>query len=180
MIIFSNSKNIKIRAVIYLGSLFLGVIVGSIIYQILGDSEKLKLVIYSKYLSDNLYMEKVNQFQMLKYVFADKLKEMIILLLCGLTMYREVLYVLYILYLGMKCSVIVCVLTTIVKRKAILYFLSFNMPQIVVYVYIIYYVTYKMDFDRRMNGKTLFRILILVIGYAMLSVFLNPFFLKLL
>ena len=60
MIIFSNSNNIKLRTVIYLGSLFLGVIVGSIIYQILGDSEKLKLVIYSKYLSDNLYMEKVN------------------------------------------------------------------------------------------------------------------------
>ncbi len=177
MMMLSNGETYKRstgRHILFLLALYLGVLSGSVLYQFLGTSQKLKLVIYSEYIRNKLRVSGVDRFGLMKYIFTDKLKEVAILMICGVTIYCDLVYLIYIFYLGLKCSITICVLTTTCRGMAVVQFLLKNVPQIFVYIFIIYYISCKMERDRTIHRKSVLIMLVLIIGYTLMAVFINP------
>ncbi len=155
----------------YLIALICGIVFGTGVFNIISDSEKLKLIIYSDFIVNKRNVYEINRLSLFAYVFKERGRELIILLICGLTGYRRAFYNIYIFYLGFKSSMIVSLLTASVSMAHIFRFILLSTPQLIVYIIMIYYVV---DLER--EKKNLIIIFVLLIISTLLETYINPYF----
>lgn len=175
---FEDKK--KIRLIL---TFLMGIVMGTVVFNCLNAHEQTKILIYSDYLSDRLKTGNFDQLAFLKYVFVYRFKEILILIILGLTQYRYIFHSGIIFYLGIKNSLFMCMLTVMKKEMAAVWFLVLMMPQIIVHAYLIYFIIRMYDSDYVINEKSgkwkRFLFILLMLGFmSVLETFVNPFLIK--
>lgn len=159
----------------------LGVIFGTIIFNYIGQISFDKMKIYGRYLTDNLSFEDIKTKEFFIYIFEYRIKEFAFFILLGITYFRNVFQSLFIMYLGIKFSLVMCALTVAKGTVGILWFILLQFPQIIIYVYILYYIVKKMEKtmlrDIHKNDKIFYilKIIIVLIGLILLEVFCEAY-----
>lgn len=149
-----------------ISSLLGGVITGTIFMNCLNIDILSNLEIYGNYISEKLYNTQINKMDFFRYIFVYRIKEMTFIIILGLTVYRYMFHSMFLFYLGVKHSMLICMLTFIKGKTALLWYIAMTQPQTILYAIIIYYIIKKMDFSREKtyrNGR-LKEIIMCVIG----------------
>lgn len=160
-----------------------GIIVGTFCFNGLNSHEQTKIMIYSDYVAGRIKMDNVNKISLFRYVSIYRIKEILLLVIFGMTQYRFALHAGYIFYLGMKNSILLSIITATYGKRAIFYFVGLLLPQIFIYVYILCYIIKLFDLEQisyRSMGKTgkVIYITILYLLMCILEAFVNPFFIS--
>ncbi|MBQ3665433.1 MAG: hypothetical protein II919_04940 [Lachnospiraceae bacterium] len=156
-----------------------GIMAGTFLFNGLNLQEQTKLMIYSDYVADRIKMDNINQISLLKYVLLYRMKEILLLVMMGMTQYKLVLHSGYLFYLGVKNAVLLSIITAAYKRKAILYFAVISLPQMIVYVLLICYTMKLFHLEQtsyrgmKKNGKVI-RMAALYFVMCFLEAFVNP------
>lgn len=137
----------KIRLVL-ICSLILGVIAGTIFINCLNVEVLNNLEIYGHYVNEKLYNAQINKMDYFRYIFVYRLKEMAFIVILGLTSYRILFHSLFLFYIGMKNSMLICMLTLIKGKAAILAYIIMTQPQMILYVFIVYNIIKRMDLQQ--------------------------------
>lgn len=175
---FEDKK--KIRLIL---TFLTGIIIGTVAFNCLNAHEQTKMLIYSDYLADRVQTGNFNRLSLLQHVFTYRLKEILILIILGLTQYRYIFHSGIVFYLGIKNSLFMCMLTVMKKEMAALWYMVLMMPQVLVYAYLIYYIIRMYDSDYVINerkGKFKnFLFIFLMLGFmSVLETFVNPLLIK--
>lgn len=161
----------------------MGVIIGTVVFNCLNAHEQTKMLIYSDYLSGRFDTGNIDRWAFLKYVFVYRLKEILVLVILGMTQYRYLFHSGIIFYLGIKNSLFMCILTLMKKEMAAAWYLVLMMPQIVIYAYLIYYIItlYNCNYvvnERAGKWRRLLFIFLLLGSMSILETFVNPLLIK--
>lgn len=175
---FEDKKKIRLMF-----TFLIGIMMGTVVFNCLNAHEQTKILIYSDYLSDRIQTDNFDRLSLLKHVFVYRFKEILILIILGLTQYRYIFHSGIVFYLGIKNSMFMCVLTVMKKEMAAVWFLLLMMPQIIVHAYLIYYIIRMYDGDYIINEKMgkwkRFLFIFLMLGFmSVLETFLNPLLIK--
>lgn len=142
----------KIRLV-FISSLLCGVVTGTIFMNCLDIDILRNLEIYGSYISEKLYNTKINRLDFFQYIFIYRIKEIAFIVILGLTAYRYMFHSMFLFYLGIKHSMLICMLTIIKKNTAVLWYFAMTQPQTIIYAILIYYIMKKLDFSRDISYK---------------------------
>lgn len=142
----------KIRLV-FISSLLCGVVTGTIFMNCLDIDILRNLEIYGSYISEKLYNTKINRLDFFQYIFIYRIKEIAFIVILGLTAYRYMFHSMFLFYLGIKHSMLICMLTIIKKKTAVLWYFAMTQPQTIIYAILIYYIMKKLDFSRDISYK---------------------------
>lgn len=138
---------------LFICSLLGGVIAGTIFMNCLNIDILMNLEIYGSYISEKLYNTQINRLDFFQYIFIYRIKEIAFIVILGLTVYRYMFHSMFLFYLGIKHSMLICMLTIIKKKTAVLWYIAMTQPQTIIYAIIIYYIIKKMDFGREISYK---------------------------
>lgn len=175
---FEDKKKIRLMF-----TFLIGIMMGTVVFNCLNAHEQTKILIYSDYLSDRIQTGNFDRLALLRHVFVYRFKEILILIILGLTQYRYIFHSGIVFYLGIKNSLLMCMLTVMKKEMAAVWFLVLMMPQIIVHAYLIYYIIRMYDGDYVINEKMgkwkRFLFIFLMLGFmSVLETFLNPLLIK--
>lgn len=184
MLILNSRKKITVAA------LFLaGVVLGTLLCgQIIGYSSE-KINIYGNFIIRTLKYENVSSVNLLKYIAAYRMKELIVIAVISMTYVKSVLYGIYSGYVGVRLAVMISTLTMMNKKMAIPRFLLFNMPHMILYVIaVVWLINTSLDGNREqmIRGKKIgiaklwFLICVIYILGILSEVFINPILINLL
>ncbi len=155
-----------------------GVVSGTLIFNSLGFNEQTRLMIYSDYIARRIKLDNINKLSLFRYIIAYRFKEFVILIILGMTRYRYVFHMGYVFYQGVKNAALLCLVTVIKGKMAILYFFSLVFPQMIVYIFLICYIIKIFDFEnlyRRIEKvKSIALIIVLFFVMCLLEAFVNP------
>lgn len=169
----------KTRLFMLIGMMF-GVICGTFIFNCIKDMNKNNLVIYYNYLIGRMDFNKICRKDYFIYVFVNRTKEIILLIILGLTSYRVIFHSLFLWYFGVKNSILIGLFTIAKGKSAVLWYLLFTQPQMLLYVIIVYYIIKRMDFNELFHRKRnlineILKIVIAVILMSCTECFVNLF-----
>lgn len=131
-----------------ISSLLGGIITGTIFMNCLDINILSNLEIYGSYIGEKLNNTQINRLDFFRYIFVYRIKEMAFIVILGLTAYRYMFHSMFLFYLGIKHSMLICMLTLIKRKTALLWYIAMTQPQTILYAIIIYYIIKKMDFGR--------------------------------
>lgn len=171
---------VKIRLIL---TFLMGIIIGTVAFNCLNAHEQTKILIYSDYLSDRLRIGGFDRLALFKYVFVYRIKEILVLIILGMTQYRYIFHMGIIFYLGLKNSLFMCMLTVMKKEMAAVWYIVLMMPQIIVYAYLVYYIIrlYNCSYvinEKAGKWKQFLFIAMLLIFMCVLETFVNPMLIK--
>lgn len=171
----------KIRFILVC-SLMLGVIVGTVFINCLNMEILNNLEIYGHYINEKLYNTHINRMDFFKYIFMYRIKEMAFVIILGLTSYRVLFHSLFLFYLGIKNSLLICMLTLIKGKSAILCYIVMTQPQMILYIIILYRIMKRMDFNmdkgyRNSGFKEILSCIIGIVAMCFLESMINITFL---
>lgn len=184
MLILNSRKKITVAA------LFIaGVVLGTLLCgQIIGYSSD-KINIYGNFVLRTLKYENISSVNLLKYIAAYRIRELIVIAVISMTYVKSALYGVYAGYVGIRLAVLVSTLTMMNRKMAIPWFLLFNMPHMILYVIaVVWLINTSLDGNReqmirgRRIGIVKLWVLIcfLYILGILSEVFINPVLINLL
>lgn len=160
-----------------------GVVIGTMAFHCLNAHEQTKMLIYSDYLSGRVQTGSVYGVRLFGHVLLYRSKEILVLIILGLTQYRFPFHCGIVCYLGIRNSLLVCMLTVMKEQMAIIWYFVLMMPQIILHAYLVYYIIRMFDFDyviteQKGRMKKILSVFLLLLGMSLLEAFANPFLLK--
>lgn len=160
----------------------LGIILGTAVFNCLSINAKTDILIYGKYLSKKIEVNNVNKMDLFIYVLQYRFKELSIFIILGMTNFKKFFHAIVVSYLGIKVSVLLCSLTVLKGKMAIVWFMILMQPQAIVYIFIICFLLRffnRTGNDLNLNKKSLGKIILFVssmtIIMCMLEAFVNPY-----
>lgn len=180
MVYAFTDKQIKIY---YITWFLFGIILGTAIFNCLSMGAKTDILIYGKYLENKIEVNNVNKVNLFIYVLGYRMKELIIFIVLGLTNFKKIFHAIVVSYLGIKASILLCSLTVIKGKMAIIWFMILTQPHIIIYIFTICYLIKFFNkpgesMNRKRIIKTAFIVLVLMISMCFLEAFINPTFIK--
>lgn len=159
-------------------SLLIGVICGTFLFNCLNAESKNSLLIYYKYMTGKIDFADVNKCDYFIYVFSYRLREILFLIILGLTSYKIFFHSVFMWYFGIKNSILISVLTIVKGKMSLIWYLALTQPQMMIYLFIVYKIISKMDFGETNSKKTsclkeLLRVILGVIFVCFLECMLN-------
>ncbi len=151
---------------IFICSLLAGVVAGTVFMNCLNIDILSNLEIYGSYIGEKLCSTHINKIDFFQYIFVYRIKEILFIIILGLTSYRLMFHSAFLFYMGVKHSMLICMLTVIKRNTALLWYFAMTQPQTIIYVIIICYIIRKMDLNREKTYKNgrIKEIVICIIG----------------
>ena len=161
-------------------SMLLGVICGTVLFNCLNDVNKNNLVIYYNYIVGRMNFKEICEKDYFIYVLLSRTKEIIFLIVLGLTSYRVLFHSAFLWYFGVKNSILIGLFTVAKGSTGALWYLLFTQPHMILYIIIIWYLIKKMDFEdftqRKQTGiREIFKLIIAIIVLSLTECFINIF-----
>ena len=161
-------------------SMLLGVICGTVLFNRLDDINRNNLVIYYNYIVGRMNFRKICETDYFVYVLLNRTKEIIFLIVLGLTSYRVLFHSAFLWYFGMKNSILIGLFTIAKGSTGVLWYLLFTQPHMILYIIIIWYLLTKMDFEvfsqREQTGiREIFKLVFAIILLSLTECFMNIF-----
>ena len=97
----------------------LGIISGTLLFNVLNIESKNNILIYYKYICEKIDFSNVNKIDYFLYILKYRTKEIVICVLFGLTGYRVIFHSGFMWYLGMKNSILIAIFTIAKKQMAL-------------------------------------------------------------
>lgn len=183
--LISNSRKKIIIVAVFLS----GIISGTLLCgQIIGYSAD-KVNIYGSFVIRTLKYGTISSMNLLKYIFAYRIKEFIIITVISMTYIKSALYSIYAGYVGIRFAVLISTLTVMNKKMAIPWFLLLNMPHTILYtIAVIWIINVSIDGNKgqMICGRTIsrakiwFLICILYLIGIISETFINPILINIL
>lgn len=147
---FSYSKIKLIFVLLFCG----GIVAGTIFINLNSEIVTNDLHIYYSYISEKYSWTKIEFEALFKYVLGKRIKEILLLMILGLTTYKIIFHSFFLLYQGIKMAVVISVYVFLNGTSGILYyFLIYCIPQ-VIFASIVVSIINKMDFREKDIVKT--------------------------
>ena len=137
--------NNKIK-VIFITSFVMGIVFGTVLVNCMNRNIATDFFVYYRYLIDKCKWTGIEFKSFYVFLLKKWLKEIVLLVILGLTSYKIIFHNMYILYQGIKMSVLISILTMMNGTSAIIYYLLiYGIPQII-FAYLVISIVNEMDF----------------------------------
>lgn len=138
---------------IFVSVFIVGIIIGTIIVNCMNKSIAMDFIVYYKYLVDKCRWTGIEFKSFYIFLLKKWLRELLILVILGLTSYKIIFHCIYVFYQGIKMSVLIALLTLINGPGGLpRYLVLYGFPQII-FTYLLINVIYDMDFRARKDVK---------------------------
>lgn len=159
-----------------------GIVSGTLLFNSLGGEEQTRLYIYANYIAQRLRVRSIDKTALFKYVVNYRFRELLVILLLGMTRYRYLFHAGYIFYQGVKNAVLLCIVTVVKGKWGIACFATLVFPQIIVYLWLLCYVIQLFDFEGVSKKSEKIKCMAVVMAMfglmCLLEAFVNPLLLE--
>ena len=171
------------RRKVFLVMFFLaGIVSGTLLFNSLGGEEQTRLYIYANYIAKRLKVRNIDKTALFRYVVNYRFRELLILLLLGMTRYRYLFHAGYVFYQGVKNAVLICLVTAVKGKWGLACFASMVFPQIIIYCWLLCYVIRIFDLEGVLKKNEKVKcaaVVMLLFGLmCLLEAFVNPYVLR--
>lgn len=169
---FSERKNLNF----FLSYIF-GIMIGTVVFNCLDMTEKNNIYIYYDYVYNRVSVKELMGIEYFKHVFLYRFKEILLLLFFGLTRYKNLFYNGFLAFYGIKISLLMCVISVLKGKLALLFFPLLLFPHIIFQAIIICQVLKGEMFNYTFNSKvfkSLGKIFIILLCVVFCEAIINP------
>lgn len=164
----------------YIFMMFLGILIGTCYANIMNEFCLSWDVFNSNYLSDYNDIT-VNSVILWQYVVKNRGRDIIIILLLGLTRFRKLFLSVYLLYIGACVGVLMCIAIMRFGALGLLIYVASIMPHYILYavaIYVLYNILLRKMICRKNKFILLMITFLLILLGTYLEAYVNPLIIK--